>query len=125
MPTYDYRCEACGHAFEKFQSITAEPIKECPACGKKKAKRLIGTGAGIIFKGGGFYETDYRSGSYNADAKKDSGDASSGDSKSDKGGDSKEPKKADAPAKAEPAKAETKPAAKSETSKPSKPAAKK
>jgi putative FmdB family regulatory protein len=73
MPTYDYECAACGHRFEKFQSISADPIKKCPDCGKAKAKRLIGTGAGVIFKGGGFYETDYRGEAYKADAKKDAG----------------------------------------------------
>jgi len=71
MPTYEYKCEACGHAFEKFQSITAAPVKQCPECGKKKVKRLIGTGAGLIFKGSGFYCTDYRSPTYNTAAKND------------------------------------------------------
>ena len=64
MPTYDYQCDACGHTFEQFQSITASPLKKCPGCGKLKLKRLLGTGAGLIFKGAGFYETDYRSDSY-------------------------------------------------------------
>ncbi|MFP4106376.1 MAG: FmdB family zinc ribbon protein [Phycisphaerae bacterium] len=64
MPTYDYECEACGHSFEKFQSMTAPEIRKCPECGKRKVRRLIGTGAGIIFKGSGFYQTDYRSSSY-------------------------------------------------------------
>lgn len=64
MPTYDYRCDACGHEMELFQSITAKPAKKCPDCGRNKLKRLIGTGAGVIFKGSGFYETDYRSESY-------------------------------------------------------------
>ena len=69
MPTYEYRCDACGHELEAFQSITAKPLKKCPACGKNKLTRLIGTGAGIIFKGSGFYETDYRSEGYKKDAK--------------------------------------------------------
>ncbi len=65
MPTYEYICENCGHHLEKFQMMSAKPIKKCPECGKMKLKRLIGTGAGIIFKGSGFYETDYRSDNYN------------------------------------------------------------
>ena len=64
MPTYDYICEDCDHQFELFQSITAKPIRKCPKCGKLSVQRLIGAGAGIIFKGSGFYETDYRSDSY-------------------------------------------------------------
>ena len=64
MPTYEYMCEACGCDFERFQTIKAQPLRTCPKCGKKKLKRLIGTGAGIIFKGSGFYQTDYRSESY-------------------------------------------------------------
>jgi len=76
MPTYDYECSSCGHSFERFQNITAEPLKRCPKC-RRKVRRLIGTGAGIIFKGSGFYETDYRSDSYRAAAKKDKSDAES------------------------------------------------
>ncbi len=64
MPTYEYLCDNCGHEFEKFQSISSKPLRKCPACGRRQLKRLIGTGAGIIFKGSGFYETDYRSESY-------------------------------------------------------------
>ena len=71
MPTYDYKCQTCGHKFEKFQSITAAPVRKCPACGKRKVKRLPGTGAGVIFRGGGFYQTDYRSSSYKKQAEKE------------------------------------------------------
>lgn len=71
MPTYDYKCQVCGHEFEKFQSITAKPVRKCPVCGKLKVKRLIGAGAGVIFKGSGFYSTDYRSEGYNSAAKAD------------------------------------------------------
>lgn len=69
MPTYNYECEACDHAFEEFQSMSAAVLRKCPSCAKPKLKRLIGRGAGIIFKGGGFYETDYRSDAYRKDQK--------------------------------------------------------
>lgn len=72
MPTYDYQCGKCGHEFEKFQSITAPALRKCPKCGKSSLKRLIGTGAGVIFKGSGFYQTDYRSDSYKQAVKKES-----------------------------------------------------
>jgi putative FmdB family regulatory protein len=80
MPTYDYSCSACGHRFERFEGINDDAPKACPKCGKKKAKRLMGTGAGLIFKGAGFYTTDY---------KKSSGGSS--------GGESKEPEKKSEP----------------------------
>ncbi len=72
MPTYDYICSDCNAEWELFQSIKAKPVRKCPECGKLKAKRQIGTGAGVIFKGSGFYQTDYRSASYKkgADAAK-------------------------------------------------------
>lgn len=88
MPTYDYQCGNCEHQWEEFQSITAKPKRKCPECGKLKAKRMIGPGAGIIFKGSGFYETDYRSSSYNKGAAADK-KASESSSKSDSGSKSK------------------------------------
>lgn len=71
MPTYDYRCKACGHEFELFQSMTAPVKRKCSVCAKNALERLIGTGAGVIFKGSGFYETDYRSDSYQKAAEAD------------------------------------------------------
>ncbi len=70
MPTYESECESCSHHFEQFQPTTADPIKICPAC-RGSVKRLIGRGAGIIFKGSGFYQTDYRSSTYQKQAQAD------------------------------------------------------
>jgi putative FmdB family regulatory protein len=122
MPTYDYKCDACGHAFEQFQSMSAEPVRKCPACKKLKVKRLIGTGAGLIFKGSGFYITDYRDQSYTDKAKAESGSSSGGSngeaSKSDaattSGGDSSKPAATGAKTASEskPAKSESKSAPK-------------
>jgi len=87
MPTYDYVCDGCGHAFELFQSMTDEVKKTCPKCKKKKLRRLIGTGGAIDFKGSGFYKTDYRSESYKKGAAADSGGwKSDSGKKSDSGG---------------------------------------
>ena len=71
MPTYEYECDACKHAVEMFQSMKDDPIKKCPQCGKNKVHRLIGSGAGFIFKGSGFYQTDYRSKSYQEGSQKE------------------------------------------------------
>jgi putative FmdB family regulatory protein len=81
MPTYDYRCDACGHKFEELQSFSAAPLKTCPKCGKDQLRRLFGTGAAILFKGGGFYETDYRSDGYKKAAEADSSAAKPAESK--------------------------------------------
>ena len=87
MPTYEYKCLDCDIRFDRFQGITEDPIQECPEC-SGQTKRLIGAGAGLIFKGSGFYITDYRSEGYKESAKKDKESSSSGDGDS-KGGDSK------------------------------------
>jgi putative FmdB family regulatory protein len=113
MPTYDYECKACGHHTEVFQGINDPVLKKCPECGKNKLQRLFGTGAAIVFKGSGFYQTDYRSEGYKKAAEADkkatsestssggesgktsasnkkstNGKKGSGESKSPKGGDS-------------------------------------
>src|SRR6478672_3598075 len=102
MPTYDYCCDACKHEFEVFEPITAQPQKKCPKCKKNKLRRLFGAGGGLIFKGSGFYQTDYRSDSYKkaAESEKPKTDDSS------KSTDSKSTK---ADTKATPAKSESKP----------------
>ena len=106
MPTYDYECDACEHKFELYQSISAEPEKGCPACKKKKLRRLIGTGGAVMFKGSGFYQTDYRSESYKKSAASDSKSSSGGsDSKSETKSESKSETKSES-------KSESKPAAK-------------
>lgn len=86
MPTYDYECDACGHKFELFQSISAPVERKCPECKKNKLRRLFGTGAAVVFKGSGFYQTDYRSDSYKKAA---AGDKPASDSKSDSKSDAK------------------------------------
>jgi len=77
MPTYEYQCRSCRHRFEAFQRITASPLTRCPQCGKK-VDRLISAGAGFLFKGSGFYTTDYRSRPYAEAAKKDTDPGGSG-----------------------------------------------
>jgi putative FmdB family regulatory protein len=90
MPTYEYKCGACKHEFEAFHSIKDKPLRKCPKCGKSTLERLIGTGGAIIFKGSGFYQTDYRSESYK------------------KGAEAEKPTEAKTDAKADGAKTETK-----------------
>ena len=87
MPTYDYECNACGHEFELFQSIKDSVKRKCPECGQHKLRRLIGSGAAVVFKGSGFYQTDYRSDAYKKKAKADK-ESSSGSSEG-KSGDKK------------------------------------
>ncbi len=94
MPTYDYRCDACGHELELFQSISASPKRKCPECGRLKLRRMIGPGAGIIFKGQGFYQTDYRSDSYKqgAEAEKKAREGGTSSSEADSKSKKKESK---------------------------------
>lgn len=80
MPTYEYACQKCEHTFEQFQSMREDPLTKCPECGKKSLKRLVGGGAGLIFKGTGFYITDYRK--KTGDASKTTGDSKSASSTS-------------------------------------------
>ena len=100
MPTYEYKCDACGNEFERFQSMSAEPVKRCPECGKAKVRRLIGTGAGLIFKGSGFYITDYREKGYADQAKAET--ASGGESKTESKPAASEPKGEAKPAASKP-----------------------
>ena len=88
MPTYDYLCDACGHKFELFQSINDPLQRKCPACKKLKLRRLFGTGAAVMFKGSGFYTTDYRSDSYKKAASADASNSEGKSSKSSEGGSS-------------------------------------
>jgi putative FmdB family regulatory protein len=101
MPTYDYECDACGHTFELFQSISEPVKKKCPDCGKPKLRRLFGTGAAVVFKGSGFYQTDYRSDSYKKAAEKDK---PASESKSD----AKSETKSESKSESKPAKSESK-----------------
>jgi putative FmdB family regulatory protein len=109
LPTYDYRCGACSHQFEHFQSMKDKPLRKCPKCAKLTLERLIGTGAAVIFKGSGFYQTDYRSEAYKKAAEADA------------------PKSAESTTTAPEAKPEStpaKPTAAAETSAPKQPASK-
>lgn len=96
MPTYDYECTACDHTFELFQSINESVKRKCPACGKLKLRRLFGTGAALLFKGSGFYQTDYRSESYKkgaaSDKPSDSGSKSTDSAKKSKADSGSKPK---------------------------------
>jgi len=92
MPTYEYECDACHHNFDEFQSMSEPALTKCPKCGKKKLRRVFGAGAAVIFKGSGFYQTDYRSESYKQAAKADqdaagkSAGKADGNGAADKGG---------------------------------------
>jgi putative FmdB family regulatory protein len=94
MPTYEYECPSCEATFERFQPITAKPIRTCPACGGRRVRRLLGTGGGILFRGSGFYQTDYRSAEYQRQAKAET-EGASGGSKTEKPSDSPAKKSSD------------------------------
>ncbi len=102
MPTYDYRCDACEHEFEEWQSFTAEKLTKCPACKKNKLVRLFGSGAAIVFKGSGFYDTDYRQADEKAKTERKNGKpaADTGETKAEPAGDAKAEVKGDAKADA-------------------------
>jgi putative FmdB family regulatory protein len=133
MPTYEYKCKSCGHKFEKFHSMTAAPIKKCPECGKRTVERLIGTGAALIFKGSGFYITDYRDASYAEKAKAEAGagkaeadskspaadakPAAAGEAKTEAKNDAKTEAKPATKTESAPAKSEPKPTAKTSSAK--------
>jgi putative FmdB family regulatory protein len=118
MPTYEYVCGKCGHEFERFHSILAEPVKKCPECGKNAVTRKIGMGGGVLFKGGGFYETDYRSEGYTKAAEAEKGEAKAkdgGEGKKDGKGEAKPEPKTEPKTEPKPdAKPESKPAPKPE-----------
>lgn len=104
MPTYEYRCKGCGHELEIFQPITAKPKRKCPECEKNALERLISGGGAVLFKGSGFYETDYRSSDYKkkAEADKKSAEPKTESSKSEGKSDSQGPKAGESkPAKPE------------------------
>lgn len=92
MPTYEYECQKCGHLLEAFQSISERPLKRCPKCGVLQLKRLISAGSGLLFKGSGFYITDYRSKEYKEKAKTDSDKAKPKETKDKKSESSAKPK---------------------------------
>lgn len=107
MPTYDYECDACGHKFEHYQGINSEVLKKCPECKKNKLRRLLGIGAAVVFKGSGFYQTDYRSDSYKKAAaaeKPSSGDSSKSESKPESKSESKSETKSETKSESKPKK---------------------
>ena len=117
MPTYEYKCNKCGHRFEKFQSIMSGPIRKCPECGKNAVERLISAGGGLIFKGSGFYITDYRDASYKDSVKAESGgDKGKTDAAATPGGEAKPAASSDSKGESHKgdSKGESKPAAKSD-----------
>lgn len=117
MPTYDYECDACGHKAEVFQAMSEEPLKKCPSCKKPKYRRLFGAGAALVFKGSGFYQTDYRSEGYKkaaaadkpADSSSSSGEGKSSESKPETKSETKSESKSEPKAESKPARKDNKP----------------
>jgi putative FmdB family regulatory protein len=107
MPTYDYECDACGHAFELFQGINDPVQRKCPECGKLKLRRLFGTGAAVVFKGSGFYTTDYRSDSYKKAAEKDKSGSSASSGSGEKSSSDKSSSESPSSGESKPAKTES------------------
>ena len=122
MPTYEYVCTGCDHRFEDFESMSAAPQVKCPECKKRKLRRLFGTGAGIIFKGSGFYETDYKKKTGAPSASETAGKKADSDAKEGKKPESKTESKSESKSEAKP---ESKPASKPESKPDAKPSAKK
>lgn len=121
MPTYEYKCNACKKKMEIFQSIKEDPKRKCPECGKNALERLIGTGGAIIFKGSGFYQTDYRSESYKKAAESDKpAGAASADSKSDSKTDAKADTKAETKSESKSSEVKAEPKSKPKPEKPEK-----
>ena len=112
MPTYEYACDECGHEFEEFQSITARPLKKCPECGQRGLQRLISAGGGVIFKGSGFYQTDYRSESYKKAAEAEKSAAGGGDDKKTSDSTTEQADAKSTPSKAEGGETKSEPVAK-------------
>jgi putative FmdB family regulatory protein len=103
MPTYDYKCQACGHQFEALQKITEDPLTKCPKCSKPKLKRLIGAGLGVIFKGSGFYTTDYKRGNASGPSRKSDGKTDSkSESRTESGTETKSESKSESSSESKP-----------------------
>ncbi len=99
MPTYEYQCRECGHSFDEYQPITADPLVVCPSCGKRALKRVMGTGGGLIFKGSGFYQTDYKKNGASPSTSPVKKEGASGTPTKDKKSDSSDSKPAPPPVK--------------------------
>jgi len=109
MPTYDYKCKACGHTFEEFQSMSSEHLKICPSCGKPALVRLMAGGAGLVFKGSGFYLTDYKKTGSSPSSGSSKSDSASSEKKADLASDAKKSGESSSGAKSDPGTSSEKP----------------